>query len=308
MTRRFWHCFTLLAAILLATTYFMPAIDCEGDPRVNPSVKLRHFVKDEIKSFSWPLEFRHESVQWSSHYGIYAAPYLFGLLVAVGAAARLAEHRKAQRLCAWLTFLFFGFTASGVIYCSLVGHSMWDGEVTFSLHGHYIIRCLFIPLGAILYACWVIRLHERALLCFAFTGTCICILWWGYWLRRLDWIGLWAPAPEYGLFWALFASVLVLIGVVAELSCLTRRNPAHALAQLLLGWVRPFVYDDGSCPQCGYCLFGVSETRCPECGRPFRPEEIGMTLTALHEATNSKLGNCIRAPDTLGSGLDKQAR
>jgi cytochrome c oxidase subunit IV len=287
--RRFWGVFTLLLSILLAATYFMPALDCVGDVRVNPSVESRHFLKDEVRSFSAPLDLRRASVRWLSNYSIYAAPYLFGLLVAVGAATRLVQHRGAQRLCAWVTFLFFVFTAAGVIYCALIGHSMWNGEVIFSLSGHYIIRCLFIPLGATAYACWAIRLHERALLCLAFMGTCICILWWWYWSSLHSWSGSFGgPEPVYGLDVAQFASVLLLISVVGEVSCLTRRNPAHALGQLLLGRVRPYVRDDGCCPACGYCLFGVTEQRCPECGRSFRPEEVGMSLSDLRDAAGKK--------------------
>ena len=31
----------------------------------------------------------------------------------------------------------------------------------------------------------------------------------------------------------------------------------------------------GTCPACGYCLTGLKKTVCPECGRRFRPEEVG---------------------------------
>ena len=46
--KRFWACFTLLNGILLATTYFMPAIDCTGDPRVNPSTELRFALHESM--------------------------------------------------------------------------------------------------------------------------------------------------------------------------------------------------------------------------------------------------------------------
>jgi hypothetical protein len=34
----------------------------------------------------------------------------------------------------------------------------------------------------------------------------------------------------------------------------------------------------GTCPKCGYILLGLPENRCPECGRPFRYDEVGMSV------------------------------
>jgi hypothetical protein len=57
--------------------------------------------------------------------------------------------------------------------------------------------------------------------------------------------------------------------------------PAYALVAGLLGralgrWIyRPPVNNDGlgflvpRCKKCGYCLNGLTERRCPECGTPF---------------------------------------
>jgi hypothetical protein len=36
-----------------------------------------------------------------------------------------------------------------------------------------------------------------------------------------------------------------------------------------------------NCPECGYLLVGLSEKRCPECGRPFTLEELGVTEADL---------------------------
>ena len=35
------------------------------------------------------------------------------------------------------------------------------------------------------------------------------------------------------------------------------------------------------CPQCGYCVVGLSENRCPECGRPFTAAELGVSEDEL---------------------------
>jgi len=43
-----------------------------------------------------------------------------------------------------------------------------------------------------------------------------------------------------------------------------------------------FVLQDGTlCPGCGYCLIGVTDKRCPECGRPFTYEELETTEAEL---------------------------
>src|SRR5437870_2533200 len=37
-----------------------------------------------------------------------------------------------------------------------------------------------------------------------------------------------------------------------------------------------------NCPQCGYSLFGLSEPRCPECGRPFEVTDFTFRPTSVH--------------------------
>src|SRR5438552_9514787 len=37
-----------------------------------------------------------------------------------------------------------------------------------------------------------------------------------------------------------------------------------------------------NCPQCGYSLFGLTEPRCPECGRRFEVTDFTFRPTAVH--------------------------
>lgn len=55
---------------------------------------------------------------------------------------------------------------------------------------------------------------------------------------------------------------------VVGLSC------ASAFGGACLGarWFPPKHADRMTCPNCGYCLFGLPEPRCPECGRQFDPQ------------------------------------
>jgi predicted amidophosphoribosyltransferase len=50
---------------------------------------------------------------------------------------------------------------------------------------------------------------------------------------------------------------------------------------ILLLFLRPTHPRRGHCPRCGYLLRGLPEPRCPECGRPFTAQEVGMTHEQL---------------------------
>lgn len=44
----------------------------------------------------------------------------------------------------------------------------------------------------------------------------------------------------------------------------------------------PFRFQDGqSCPRCGYCLRGVTSRICPECGRGFDANDLGLSVAAF---------------------------
>lgn len=48
-----------------------------------------------------------------------------------------------------------------------------------------------------------------------------------------------------------------------------------------------------SCPGCGYCLIGLAEQVCPECGRPFTLEELDVTSRDLRPpARTNDAGGC----------------
>lgn len=50
----------------------------------------------------------------------------------------------------------------------------------------------------------------------------------------------------------------------------------EALSQRFLAWVRVFAREPAGvyCESCGYCLYGLTEPRCPECGSPFAAEYL----------------------------------
>src|ERR1041384_85047 len=84
----FWRKLTFLASLLLAFTYFMPAVEgCDG-PRVNPSTEYRKFVRRQTKHFSSLINWNDALAKWSGQTLVYAAPYAFAFLVAIAAGLR----------------------------------------------------------------------------------------------------------------------------------------------------------------------------------------------------------------------------
>jgi len=48
----------------------------------------------------------------------------------------------------------------------------------------------------------------------------------------------------------------------------------------------PPIAQDTLCPNCGYCLFGLSECRCPECGREFDPHTVALCRIPWERRSN----------------------
>jgi len=79
-----------------------------------------------------------------------------------------------------------------------------------------------------------------------------------------------------GRDWSMLKRILVAMPCVV-LVCV--------LVWLLVRLTLPkFVMQDGTlCPGCAYCLIGVTEMRCPECGREFTYDEIETTAKQFRE-------------------------
>ncbi len=55
---------------------------------------------------------------------------------------------------------------------------------------------------------------------------------------------------------------------------------ASAIASLAVRPWAPAPRDHSVCSKCDYALVGLTETRCPECGTPFDPDEIEASTSA----------------------------
>lgn len=76
---------------------------------------------------------------------------------------------------------------------------------------------------------------------------------------------------------AFFGTTTILAGILGEARLLTRDSWLGVLGKTLTCRLEVSDMPRGFCPACDYHLYGLSEARCPECGRPFTFEEIGAT-------------------------------
>ena len=113
-----------------------------------------------------------------------------------------------------------------------------------------------------------------------FVGSLVAVVWFGFWFI----VGVVDGSARHGLYLSFAASMVLLVSVVAEAKVLTRQGWRRTVWQLLTCRLRN-IDRTGRCPACDYYLFGLTEMRCPECGRPFTFEEVGVSPQELgHQA------------------------
>ena len=70
-----------------------------------------------------------------------------------------------------------------------------------------------------------------------------------------------------------FASCLLLLARIGEARAVSRLSWFWTVVGLFFLRLHRWALFPGYCPVCGYNLHALTEPRCPECGRPFTPEE-----------------------------------
>jgi hypothetical protein len=83
------------------------------------------------------------------------------------------------------------------------------------------------------------------------------------------------------LGWSLVHGSLVDDLLAVDGVCWLISGIAGAVILVALGIRRDRVRRGPYCRTCGYCLIGLAEHRCPECGKPFDPSEMGLTEADL---------------------------
>jgi len=264
-----WQSLAALAGLVLASTCFLPAIQACGAPLIP--------IKDFTEAMSdlprpQPVTEMLSSVLFA--YCLLLAAYLFGLLEAIGALGRLLNWGVAGSWMGRVSAAFLSATAFAIL--TLVANEIYRHNFTSSwfLAGwrDYSIPPLVISICILSHMWRARKLGSRRWICQSFIGSLFCFLWFSFWFVP----ALVEGRSRYGLYLSWGASAVLLLAVIAEAREIARTSWLKTVGLLIISRL-PDGFHTGHCPQCDYNLFGLPEPRCPECGRPFTPDEIGAT-------------------------------
>ncbi|MBP7936865.1 MAG: hypothetical protein KA354_19665 [Phycisphaerae bacterium] len=136
--------------------------------------------------------------------------------------------------------------------------------------------CFIAPLLTLVYLPLARKARGHTWLCHGFVIAFWMLLWFGYWV--VDW-----SSARYGVILSMVAGGVLLLGAVGEARALTGQSWLRTGGQLLIGRLPPPL-GQGQCPRCGYLLYGLTENRCPECGRGYTVEEVGLSAEEFASA------------------------
>lgn len=272
---RTWRWIMFWSGLALVGSFFLPVVDVFNTPVVPASMvaELAVGALTDWTGFTWGIL---DDLIW---FPMLMAAYLFGALVAVGALAAICRYDRARRLFAGVTATMHMTTAIIVLLVS-VREALRQPQFLMDMlvPDPLSITAFYGPLIALVYLLLSLRLKGRAYLCHIFIGSLAVLYWFGFW----QFLMLWDRVTVYsGLHVSFAAGIWLLLAVVGEAAAVTRQGWWRTLGQLLTCRLRKPADRIGRCPQCEYFLFGLTQPRCPECGRPFTFEELGTTPEAM---------------------------
>lgn len=276
---RKWRLLLLLAGAALASAFFMPAVPgCSG-----PIIPARELYGEFSVSLPSPAGIAEI---WARVDGcltlclIYGAAYLFGAAAAVGAAIRWRRRKPTRTLWGSAGIMSLLIAVSLGVMVAFFGEvkssGWWPPFREWSGFMAIVGACVLAPANLI-YAAAAIRLRGRVALCLSFVGAFDCLWWFITWFVP----ALLQNAAYYGLYVSVAASFALLVAIVGEAAALTGQSRLRTLGQLLTCRLAPLAAQKGLCPRCDYFLYGLTEQRCPECGRPFTFAELNATPAEL---------------------------
>ena len=299
-----WRKFTILAGLLLVGTCFMPAVQCNL-----PLVPTEHMRKLGGLLRSDYLQGRYgeisgQRVPWGAspeqcalchrlecmyQFLVYVAPYAFGVLIALAALARWFEWPYAHRVLSWVMLVLLAWCAGSLIYTSWAGYKPADAddEIVFTTDWPWTIPCIVVPCVVLIYLAAATRLRKSAYWCYVFIGLLATLAWGVRWLCY--------EYVMYGIKVAVAACGACLICTIGEVRALTRRSWLSAVWRLATCRLDVDAVTGPFCPECGYCVIGLPEQRCPECGQSFTLEETNGVVIV-------RCGNQGRVPEASSPG------
>lgn len=266
---------SVVGGALMAATFFLPAIrSCGSD--IVPAGSYAEALGEAAQEAD-SVDVILYLILWTS---MLLVAYLVGTLLAIAAAARLARCDRLRRRLGNGVVGILLLTASGLLcfylYDVLNGVSIWPTSSDWLAFLALVVG----PLVTLVYLWFARRPTERLHACAAFLAAFWMFCWFGGWI----WID--SGSVRYGLYLSFAASCILLIGAVGEARAVTRQSWRRTLGQLLIGRLARSRPEPGICPQCEYSLYGLTQMRCPECGREFTAEEAG-EVPAAPEAARS---------------------
>jgi len=273
---RKWRLLTVSAGLVLAAAFFLPAIQACNSPLV-PAEMAYELIADGWERYAhrWP---DYVSDLFGG-IGMYVTAYAFGALMALAAAARLTVHRRWHKACSigllglllvdcavLLTLVTILLATEGIPSLSEILDN-WQAFLVF----------VVAPALVLAYVILTVRLRPRAFLCHMFVGSLAALLWFGYWFLE----GVTSGNALYGLYLSLAAAWVLLVSTIGEARAVTRHSWRRTIWQLMTCRLRDATGWQGHCPGCDYYLFGLTAMRCPECGRPFSFDELGVSPETL---------------------------
>lgn len=252
-----WRGLIATGGLLLAGTFFMPAVPgCQET--IVPAVEAKDF-------FTTPSS--HDWADFAQLFLLFLAAYLWGLLIGLAALLRLLGVSRGSRECNGGALAVLSLTAA-LLTIHTVAELLDDGSQTgfMNLGVPLLVGFVVGPVAVAYQLRAAISLGRRAYLAVGFVGA----------LAASAWFACWILGGYYGVRLSFVASLVILAGIIGESAVLTRRRWLGTIWRLVTCRLRDAEIPAAACPKCQYDLRGAAEMRCPECGRPFSFDELGL--------------------------------
>jgi len=274
---KLWRKLIILVGILWAVSLFLP-FHWSLDFRNSPIYGWYRLILFGIGTTQTWIDKVFINFHITLHpISLFTVPYLLAGLIATAASGRLLNKHTMNKIvdsamfcllilapiCMVMTILIT------CLYCIVQGIRTSNMKVNY----YYFFLLILALLALFIYPLIARRSKKYANFYYTFIGSLAGIVFYIHYLLygRLG----------VGVFLSLFASITILISIIIETKIITNQSIISAIWHLITCSIRTQTDLAGLCPKCAYNLYGLTEQRCPECGRGFTFEEVGATAEEL---------------------------